>query len=69
MIWLEIEMLLLHEGLQDGVEVVQAHDEAVIGPLVAGPALLCHRERDVGEVDDLHSHLGSLLLQFLEYAS
>ena len=69
MIWLEIEMLLLHEGLQDGVEVVQAHDEPVIGPLVAGPTLLCHWERDVGEVDDLDSHLGSLLLQFLEYAS
>lgn len=33
-------MLLLHEGLQDGVEVVQAHDEPVIGPLVAGPAVL-----------------------------
>ena len=40
LIRLEIEMLLLHEGLQDGVEVVQAHDEPVIGPLMAGPAVL-----------------------------
>ena len=55
-------MLLLHEGLQDGVEVVQAHDEPVVWPLVARPAVLGHGERDVGEVDDLHGHPGPLLL-------
>ena len=62
-------MLLLHEGVQDGVEVVQAQDEPVIRPLVARPPVLRHGERDVGEVDDLHRDLGSLLLQFLDYAS